>query len=220
MQEGWRTSRPEGSYASARSFLSEFNSYKSTQKRIWVQERTDLTALLGNIQTKLKTYNLREWKPCEGLRQRDLDQVWRSLAEDEVGRTRMINGAIREAKEALRVTFARAANSFEEELRGISSGIARLKGELEKQRAIVGELLGKVEMVGGKVEEIEELDRLCIEANVEENDHTIFNLEDLKFELELVKKAVISKGTFIDNQVRTLPKLWSILQFTDLFTSA
>lgn len=202
MQEGWRSSRPKGSYASARSFLSEFNSYKSTQKRVWVQERTDLTALLGNIQTKLKTYNLREWKPREGLRQRDLDQVWRSLAEDEVERTRMINGAIREAKEALRITFARAANSFEEELRGISSGIARLKGELEKQRAIVGELLAKVETVGGKVGEIEELDRLCIEANVEENDHTIFNLEDLKFELELVKKAVISKGTFIDNQVR------------------
>ena len=132
----WSSSSPQGSYASARSLLSGFNTYKSTQKRQWVQERTDLTALLGNIQTKLKTYNLREWRPRAGLRQRDLDAERAALAQAEVKRSRMINQSIREAKEALRVRFAEAANSFEEELRGVSSGIAKLKGELGEQRSV------------------------------------------------------------------------------------
>lgn len=199
--DAWSHSRPEGSYASARALLSDFNAYKSGLKRQWVQERTDLTALLGNIQTKLKTYNLREWRPREGLRQRDVDAQWAALAQDEVARSRMINQSIREAKEALRYAFAQAANSFEEKLRGISSGIAKLKGDLEKQRTRVEELMAQVDAVGATVGEIEELDRKCQEANVEENDHTVFNLEDLRFELELVRKAVANKGVFIENQV-------------------
>lgn len=197
----WSKSSPQGDYSSARTLLSDFNTYKSGQKRRWVQERTDLTALLGNIQTKLKTYNLKEWKPREGLRQADLDGHWAVLASEEVKRSRSINQAIREAKEALRIAFAQAANSFEESLRGISSGIARLKGDLERQKEKVEDLVEVVKSVAARVDEIEGLDRLCQEANVEENDHTVFNLEDLKFELELVRKAVASKGTFIENQV-------------------
>lgn len=197
----WSRSLPQASYASARSLLSDFNSYKSTQKRVWVQERTDLTALLGNIQTKLKTYNLRDWRPRQGLRQRDLDARWAELSHEEVTRSRMINQAIREAKEALRINFAHAANSFEEELRSVSAGIAKLKGELEKQRSVVADLGQKVAAVAPSVTQLAELDRLCQEANVEENDHTVFNLEDLKFELELVTKAVATKSAFIENQI-------------------
>lgn len=199
--DAWSCSTPQASYASARSLLSDFNSYKSGQKRIWVQERTDLTALLGNIQTKLKTYNLRDWRPREGLRQRDLDVRWVELTDEEVKRSRMINQAIREAKEALRIKFAIAANSFEEQLRSVSSGIAKLKGDLEKQKCVVVGLTAHVQKVAPKIAQLTELDRLCQEANVEENDHTVFNLEDLKFELELVTKAVATKSAFIDNQI-------------------
>lgn len=197
----WAQTQRPSSYGSARSLLAEFNQYKSGAKRAWVQERTDLTALLGNIQTKLKTYNLRDWRPQAGLRQRDLDAQWATLAEDEVQRSRMINQAIREAKEALRVEFARCANAFEGELRAVSAGIAKLKGDLESQKAVVMELMTRVRAVEPRVSELTELDALCSAANVEENDHTVFTLEDLKFELELVIKAVTAKSTFIDNQI-------------------
>lgn len=42
----------------------------------------------------------------------------------------------------------------------------------------------------------------CIDANVEENDYTIFSRQDLEFELELVQQAVAKKMLFIENQVR------------------
>jgi len=47
----------------------------------------------------------------------------------------------------------------------------------------------------------------CIDANVEENDYTIFSRQDLEFELELVQQAVAKKMLFIENQVQI--SLWS-----------
>ena len=41
----------------------------------------------------------------------------------------------------------------------------------------------------------------CVDANVEENDYTIFSRQDLEFELELVQQAVAKKMLFIENQV-------------------
>jgi len=41
----------------------------------------------------------------------------------------------------------------------------------------------------------------CAEANVEENDYTVFACQDLEFELELVVHAVGKKIVFFDNQV-------------------
>jgi hypothetical protein len=48
------------------------------------------------------------------------------------------------------------------------------------------------------------LDQECIEANTEENDYTVYSLEDLSFGLDLVKEAVQKKSAFIQNQVRKL----------------
>ena len=42
----------------------------------------------------------------------------------------------------------------------------------------------------------------CIDANVEENDYTIFSRQDLEFELELVQQAIAKRLLFIRNQVR------------------
>ena len=49
-----------------------------------------------------------------------------------------------------------------------------------------------------------DIDEECQAANVEENDYTIFTLQDLAFELELVIQSVSKKIAFIDNQVCTL----------------
>ena len=38
-------------------------------------------------------------------------------------------------------------------------------------------------------------------ANVEENDHTIYTVDDLSFDLKLVQQAVQKKSAFIENQV-------------------
>lgn len=50
----------------AKNKAAEFASYKNTTKREWISEKRDLDTLLGNIQTKLKTYNLRPYHPPDG----------------------------------------------------------------------------------------------------------------------------------------------------------
>jgi hypothetical protein len=67
VQRTWSTSQFTGSYADAREQAVKFEEYKQTIKRTWVTEKQDVATLLGNVQTKLKTYNLREYIPPPGL---------------------------------------------------------------------------------------------------------------------------------------------------------
>jgi hypothetical protein len=76
--------------------LTEFSAYKRGKKREWVAERSDLTALLGNIKTKLSTYRLRAYEPPPELRLSVLDQEWATLVKAEVARGQTINETIRE----------------------------------------------------------------------------------------------------------------------------
>src|SRR5258708_26734299 len=66
-REEWKRVMIEGTYATAMKRSSDFSEYKQTIKREWVTEKQDLTSLLGNIQTKLKPYNLRPYEPPPGL---------------------------------------------------------------------------------------------------------------------------------------------------------
>ncbi|KAK0546612.1 alpha-actinin [Tilletia horrida] len=201
IRAAWSSASFLGTYADAKAQLSAFYSYKSGHKRLWVRERTDLAALLGNIQTKLKTYHLREWIPAEGLSQASLDAAWAELASAEARRSRAINAEIRTAKENLRNTFARLANEFEARVREVAAGIAGLDGELEAQSRQVKRLQADLAPLKESLAAIEQKERECVEANVEENDHTVFTLDDLVFELELVTTSVAKKLAFIENQI-------------------
>lgn len=204
-QEAWAASVFAGDYADARSQLTLFNEYKAGSKRRWVQERTDLGALLGNIQTKLKTYHLREWTPSQGLHQADIDAAWVALAQAEAAQSRRINAEIRNAKEALRIRFAELANGFEARLREISKSIVSLSGELEDQLDRIKKLQAELEAMRTEfLQHLQLTDRACRDANVEENDHTVHTLDDLLFELELVTTSVVKKVAFIENQVSIL----------------
>lgn len=66
-QRGWQSTQLTDQYAATKQKGLEFSDYKNTQKREWVAEKRDIDSLLGNIQTKLKTYNLRPYSPPEGL---------------------------------------------------------------------------------------------------------------------------------------------------------
>ena len=56
-----------GTYADVKEHAANFATYKQTTKRAWVTEKQDLATLLGNVQTKLKTYKLRPYVPPPGL---------------------------------------------------------------------------------------------------------------------------------------------------------
>lgn len=86
----------DGSYNDAKQQSADFTTYKKITKREWVTERQDIATLFGNIQTKLRTYGLREYVPPSGLALSDVDAAWKGLLESEAKRSRSINARIRE----------------------------------------------------------------------------------------------------------------------------
>lgn len=96
MQEEWESTELTDSYIDAKEKSTNFAIYKSTQKRAWLAEKRDIDALLGNIQTKAKTYNLRPYYPPNGLTLKDLDDCWNRLLQNEARYHRRINSTIRQ----------------------------------------------------------------------------------------------------------------------------
>jgi len=75
--------------------------------------------------------------------------------------------------------------------------------------AVMSEDLGRL---GSDLDEIAKAEQACNDANVDENDYTVFTLQDLQFEFDLVKQAVAKKNLFIENQVC---RFLAILPLTD-----
>jgi len=96
-------------------------------------------------------------------------------------------------------------------LDSILQALSKLDGELDVQLEIVKGLLTKLGPLDNSLSRIEEIDAQCHEANIEENDYTVFSVDDLKFELELVKQSVNKKSAFIENQVITYFLLYIVV---------
>lgn len=164
-------------------------------------ERQDVTTLFGNVQTKLRTYGLREYVPSKGLALSDLDDAWHDLLVSEAKRSRAINAQIRQIKELLRMQFADLANDFEQRLHSISSELTAIEGPLEEQQEQVHQIQTRIPALSDTLATVAAAEGECNAANVEENDYTVFTCQDLAFELELVMQSIVKKIAFIDNQI-------------------
>jgi len=201
IQTHWSASQFAGTYPDAKSHLAAFTAYKHTTKRTWVTEKQDVATLFGNVQTKLRTYGLREYVPPPGLALSDLDDSWKGLLASEAKRSRAINAQIRQIKETLRKKFADLANSFEQRLHAISSELTTIEGPLESQQRQVQQIQTRIPALSDTLANVASAEAECSAANVEENDYTVFTCQDLEFELELVVQSIAKKLAFIDNQI-------------------
>ncbi|KAF9188664.1 hypothetical protein BGZ51_000403 [Haplosporangium sp. Z 767] len=197
----WEDSRFRGDYADAKRQSAEFVNYKTSLKRTWVAEKRDIDTLLGNIQTKLKTYELKPYHPPHGLTLQDLDHSWKGLLASEEKRYRLINATIRDIKEKLRQDFAKQANDFQAKVNSISNELTLLDGDLDLQLAHVRNLGTRLGPMADTLERIQRLDDQCVEANIEENDYTIYSADDLSFDFGLLEQAMQKKSAFISNQI-------------------
>ncbi|KAF8986722.1 hypothetical protein BGZ52_007978 [Haplosporangium bisporale] len=197
----WENSKFRGDYADAKRQSGEFVNYKTSLKRTWVADKRDLDTLLGNIQTKLKTYDLKPYHPPHGLTPKDLDQFWKELLVAEEKRYRLINAKIRDIKEKLRQDFAKQANEFQVKVNSLSNELVLLDGDLDLQLAHVRQLTTRFGPMAEALEHIQRLDDQCVEANVEENDYTIYSADDLSFDFGLLEQATQKKSAFISNQI-------------------
>ncbi|KAG0260122.1 hypothetical protein DFQ27_003731 [Actinomortierella ambigua] len=194
-------SRFQGGYADAKRQSNEFNNYKTSQKRAWVAEKRDIDTLLGNIQTKLKTYELKPYHPPAGLSLQDLDYFWSDLLASEEKRYRSINATLRDIKEKLRQDFAKHANDFQAKVNALSNELASVEGDLDLQLARVRDLSTRASPMAHDLDTINRLQQQCLEANVEENDYTIYSVDDLSFDFGLLEQSIQKKSAFISNQI-------------------
>lgn len=201
MQDVWAAKSFVGTYADALQHSQSFQNYKQTTKRTWVTEKQDVATLFGNVQTKLKTYGLREYVPPPGLSLADVDRAWNELLKAEAARSRAINAEIRQIKDNLRHKFADLANNFEKRLRLMSSELVSIEGPLEEQIEQVRLLQARIPPFSETLEAVIAAEDDCRAANVDENDYTAFTVEDLRFELELVTGSIAKKLAFMDNQI-------------------
>ncbi|KAJ1653723.1 alpha-actinin [Dispira simplex] len=201
VQAQWQEEKLANDYSSLKKQSTDFNAYKNTTKRKWIAEKHDLDTLLGNLKTKSKTYNLKPYEPSPGLQPADLDKAWRHLCDTEINRRKAINRQLRTIKDRLMQEYATLADDFQESLNRMSAEIATLSGDLETQLSLVNHLAAQVRPLERQLQSIQQANQRCQEANIEENDYTVFTMEDLVFDLSLLKQALNKKLAFIENQI-------------------
>ena len=199
-RHAWHSAVFEGTYSDAKQQATNLSSYKRSQKRRWVAEKSDLSALLGNIKTKLSTYRLRPYEPPADVRLEALDHEWAALTTDEQSRSRLINEKIRDIKNGLRRSFADKANDFALTLNTLSLAISGLEGDVQDQLEHAQRLCANLHPLEQYLDGIALLDEKCQEANIDENDFTTYTYDELAYELGLVKQSVQKKLTFLENQ--------------------
>ena len=199
-RDEWKNASFEGTYKDAKEQGHRFAMYKRNEKRQWISEKADLAALLGNIKTKLSTYRLCAYEPPAGLGLEDCDQEWELLTRREHERSKLINETIRDIKNNLRHSFADKANDLALTLKTLTLAISGLDGDLEDQMAHVRRLNDNLPPLEAFLDSITEVDEQCAEANIEENDYTTFTLDELSYELSLVKSSISKKLAFLENQ--------------------
>ncbi|KAL2053320.1 hypothetical protein ABVK25_006313 [Lepraria finkii] len=200
-RQAWAVATFTGTYVDAKEQSTEFAAYKRSQKRRWVAEKSDLAALLGNIKTKMSTYRLRAYEPPDDLKLEVLDNEWDILLKAERDRSQIISETIRDIKNALRRTFAERANSFAHTLSTLSLAIAGLSGDLSDQLAHVRRLHANLPPLSEYLSTLATLSERCDEANIEENDFTTYTYDEMCYELDLVRNAIVGKMGFLENQM-------------------
>lgn len=200
-RQAWQDSTFEGTYTDAKAQANQLFSYKHDQKRRFIAEKSEVSALLGNIKTKLSTYRLRPYQPPPELRLEVLDQEWIQLTSDEQKRSKLINETIRDIKNALRRSFADKANDFAMTLNTLNLAVSGLEGDVEDQLDHARRLSYNLQPLEQYLEGIAILDKKCQEANIDENDFTTYTYDELCYELGLVRQSCQKKLAFLENQM-------------------
>ncbi|GAB7362433.1 hypothetical protein MBLNU230_g2755t1 [Neophaeotheca triangularis] len=200
-RELWEKAKFDGSYADAKEQSQEFVKYKQKEKRAWVGEKSDLASLLGNIKTKLNTYQLRPYQPPAELTLDSLETSWQKLMQAERQRSQIINNTIRDIKNNLRRSFADKANDFALALNTMGTSLSGLEGDVEDQLSHTSQIAANLPPLDEFLDIIADLDRACQEANIEENDYTTYSYDELAYEMGLVKSSVQKKLAFLENQM-------------------
>jgi len=205
LKKEWETAPLGDNYNDAKAQFTAFEDYKHTSKRKWMSEKREIENLLGNIQIKLKTYNLIPYNPPEGLYPADIDDQWNSLITTEAERKRNLSNNLAEIKDQLRKSYANSANELQDSINNISIQLSGLgeneDSSLEDQLNEAKKYQTEANSLEPRFKEIEDLNAKCEEAHIEDNQYCIYTPDDIKFDYELVLNTIQKKIAFIENQI-------------------
>jgi len=188
-------------YQTSRQLITEFRNYRKTEKRTWFGEQEDLSQLFNTIQAKLKTNRRPRYVPPAGLTPVDIEQDMVNLASAESQRRSALNAQLRAILESLRKVFADLANSFHDKLAALKSALSSSSDQdLDAQIATLKGHAGEVSLLENNLAAIQQAERDCDAANIEENDKTDHTYDDLWFAHNLLTKAFQKTIDLLENQ--------------------
>ena len=190
-------------YQTSRSLIGEFRQYRKTQKREWVGEQGDLQSLFNIIQAKLKTARRPAYTPPAGLTIDDVEGDFENLGGAEQARRSALNARLRQILEELRAAFADKANAFAQQLSTLKKNLsAQAGGELSEQLNNLQSNQATLKALGNDLPSIEQAEKACEAANIEENEKTDQTYDDLWFAFTLLSKAYSKNIDLVENQIQ------------------
>jgi Ca2+-binding EF-hand superfamily protein len=181
--------------------ISEFRNYRKTEKRKWFGEQEELSQLFNTIQAKLKTNRRPRYVPPAGLAPSDIDADMNDLNSAEAQRRSALNAQLRAILENLRTVFANLANNFHDKLASHKSALASsVDQDLDSQISTLKGRAGELALLENDLAAIQQAERDCDAANIEENDKTDHTYDDLWFAHNLLTKTFQKTIDLLENQ--------------------
>jgi len=188
-------------YAGCIADIEGFRAFKKGEHRSWVTEQTDLATLFGNIQSKRKANKRPHYTPPEGLTVEEAEAHLNNLIDSERARIAALYQQLREVKEQLKTAYAELANGFHDQLQNHKANLTSEEGSLEDQLAAAQDQLAQLNALNDQMPEIEAAKQSCDDANIDENEKTDHEPDDLLFDLNRYVKAFEKKVTFLEAQI-------------------
>jgi len=193
---------PEGlDYQGIRSAVAAFKEYRRSEKAGKVAEQSDLAALLGSIQMKLKSMNRPAYVPPEGLNTSDIDTAMEQLTTHERQYRSGLSAQLRRLLDNLRHAFADPANAFYDMMQGYKAFLGEtLEGDFEEQKNAYQAKRDELGAHAPELDTIQAAEQACEECNIEENEYSDHTWEDLKSAFDQMLKTMDKKIAFLAAQ--------------------
>jgi len=192
---------PELGYDEVRKLIAEMRDYRRGEKATHVAEQGELAALLNSIQVKLKSMNRGSYVPPEGLGTADIDNAITGLEGAERQHRSALNARLRKIRDDLRHEFADLANKFNEMLESFRAFLGEdVEGDFAAQKAVYESKRAELAGHEGDLTAMQECEERCEACNIEENEYTDFDTEDLRTAFAQLLKTMDKKIAFLGAQ--------------------
>nr|6SL3_A Chain A, Calponin homology domain protein putative [Entamoeba histolytica] len=194
---------PSDEYHQVKEQINETKNYRKGDKRAFIKEQGDLATLFGQINSKLRGMKRPVYVAPEGLDPKSLEGYIANISEAERALRSKLNTAMRNCLIALRKAFADPANATDAKINEYRTFVTDETSEapLEEQVATLKAKLEELKQVEAQLPPIEEAEKACGDANIEDNEYTDVSFDDLQFNYEQTVSMFEKKIVYIEAQI-------------------